>query len=133
MAKKKRNRGKGKGIFGVTTRMLMLAAAGLLMVTYGSMLVNPAKAWGFSLLGLLFVPLSLVNLVLLLWAVKRLSRSFVIPLLALLPSLFFIGRYVQIPSDDPVPAKNPTLKIVSYNVGRFAFHENESPGAGRRQ
>ncbi len=133
MAKKKRNRGKGKGIFGVTSRMLMLAAAGLLMVTYGSMLVNPAKAWGFSLLGLLFVPLSVINLVLLLWAVKRLSRSFVIPLLALLPSLFFIGRYVQIPSDDQEPATNPTLKIVSYNVGRFAFHDNESPGAGRRQ
>ena len=98
----------------------MLIVAGLLVLSYGSMLVNPAKAWGFSLLGLMFVPLSLVNLFLLLWALKRLSRSFVIPLLALLPAFFFIGRYVQLSSEDILPPEDPTVKIISYNVGRFA-------------
>lgn len=134
MAQKKTNRRKnGNRIFGLTSRMLMLLAAALLIVSYGSMLINPAKAWTLSLYGLLFVPLSLVNLFLLLWAVKRMSRSFVIPLLALLPSLFFIGRYVQISSEEPGPAVNPTVKIVSYNVGRFALPNGEVGAAGRGQ
>ena len=89
MAKKKK---KNNRFFGITSRVLMLIVAGLLVVSYGTVFINPAKAWGLSLLGLMFVPLSIMNMILLLWALKRLSRSFVIPLLALLPSFFFIGR-----------------------------------------
>ena len=74
----------------------MMVVAGLLILSYLSVLVNPAKAWGLSFIGLAFVPLSIANLFLLLWAIKRWSGSFVIPLLALLPSLFFLGRYVQL-------------------------------------
>ena len=104
----------------------MLITAGFLVLSYLSVLVNPAKAWGLSLVGLAFVPLSLVNLILLLWAIKRRSGAFVIPLLALLPSMFFLGRYVQISSDDIAPAEDPELKIVSYNVGRFALHASKA-------
>ena len=104
----------------------MLITAGFLVLSYLSVLVNPAKAWGLSLVGLAFVPLSLVNLILLLWAIKRRSGAFVIPLLALLPSMFFLGRYVQISSDDIAPAEDPELKIVSYNVGRFALHDSKA-------
>ena len=102
----------------------MLIVAGLLILSYLSVLVNPAKAWGFSFIGLAFVPLSVVNFFLLLWAIKRWSRSFVIPLLALLPSLFFLGRYVQLSSDEKPVAHDPELKIVSYNVGRFGLHDS---------
>ena len=131
MAKKKKK--TGSKIFGITSRVLMLIVAGLLVLSYVSTLVNPAKAWGFSLLGLMFVPLSVVNLLLLLWAAKRLSRSFVIPLLALLPSLFFLGRYVQISSDEVAPAQDPEIKIMSYNVGRFAFRDQSAGIASRAQ
>ncbi len=130
MAKKKK---KGNRIFGITSRVLMLIVAGLLVLSYCSMLVNPAKAWGFSLLGLMFVPLSIVNLLLLLWALKRLSRSFVIPLLALLPALFFMGRYVRFDSDKAEDVQDPTLRIMTYNVGRFALHDEASGIEGRRQ
>ena len=126
MARKKRRNRKGSRIFGITSRVLMLIVAGLLVLSYASMLINPAKAWGLSLLGLMFVPLSIVNLILLLWAIKRLSRSFVIPLLALLPSLFFIGRYVRLPSDEPDRPQEPVLKIISYNVGRFSLQDANS-------
>lgn len=121
MAKKTKK--TGNRIFGITSRVLMLIVAGLLVLSYASILVNPAKAWGFSLMGLMFVPLSVVNLLLLLWAAKRLSRSFIIPLLALLPSLFFIGRYVQLSSDEVAPPQDPTIKIMSYNVGRFLLRD----------
>ena len=131
MAKKRHK--KTPTIFGITSRVLMLVAAGLLVLSYGSMLVNPAKAWGLSLIGLMFVPLSVVNLLLFLWALKRLSRSFVIPLLALLPAFFFIGRYVQVSSKEMTPPTDPTLKVMSYNVGRFALQDKESGVNDRRR
>ena len=124
MAKKKTN--KGATFFGITSWVLMLIAAGLLVLSYGSMLINPAKAWGVSLVGLVFVPLSTVNLILLLWALKRRSRSFIVPLLALLPSFFFIGRYIQLSSDDGVMPLDPTFKIMTYNVGRFSMHDDKA-------
>lgn len=130
MAKKKK---KNIRFFGITSRVLMLIVAGLLVLSYLSVLVNPAKAWGFSIVGLAFVPLSIVNLFLLLWAVKRRSGSFVIPLLSLLPSLFFLGRYVQFPSDEQSMAQDPELKIISYNVGRFALHDSDMGIADRAQ
>ena len=133
MAKKKVKDKRGSRIFGITSRLLMLVAAGLLVMSYGAMLVNPAKAWGMTLLGLMFVPLSVVNLLLLLWALKRLSRSFVIPLLALLPSFFFLGRYVQLSQDRTTEPLDPTLKVISYNVGRFSLHDEDTGISGRAQ
>ena len=114
-------------IFGLTSRLLMLIVAGLLNLSYLSILVNPAKAWAISLIGLLFVPLSIINVILLLWAVKRLSKSFIIPLLALLPAFFFVGRYVRIDTEREREARveqnGETLKVISYNVGRFSAYD----------
>ena len=132
MVKDKKTK-KNIRFFGITSRVLMLIVAGLLILSYMSVLVNPAKAWGLSLMGLAFVPLSIANLFLLLWAAKRRSGSFVIPLLALLPSLFFVGRYVQLSSDEAKISQDPELKIVSYNVGRFALHDAKSGIMNRSQ
>lgn len=124
-----------KKIFGITSRLLMMIVAGLLILSYLSILINPAKVWMISLVGLLFVPLSLLNAFLLLWAVKRLSKSFVIPLLALLPAFFFVGRYVRIDTEEErserMAAEGERLKIVSYNVGRFAL-EDKAAGIDSR-
>ena len=115
--------------FGLTSRVLMLIVAGLLILSYASIVVNPAKVWFISLIGIFFVPLSVLNLLLLLWALKRRSKSFMIPLLALLPAFFFVGRYVQVDSEEDRIARmshtGKTLKVVSYNVGRFALDEGE--------
>ena len=118
MAKKKHNR-----FLGLTSRLVMLIVAGLLVLSYASIVVNPAKVWLISLVGIFFIPLSMANVLLLLWAIKRLSKSFLIPLLALLPALFFVNRYVKIESQEArierQAAAGNTLKVVSYNVGRF--------------
>jgi len=128
MAKKK-NR-----FFGFTSRLLMLIVAALLALSYLSIVINPAKIWSVSLSGIFFVPLMTLNLLLLLWALKRRSKSFLIPMLALLPSFFFIGRYVQFNSDEAidVPSSDRTVKIMTWNVGRFAMHE-ESAGLSDRE
>lgn len=111
---------------GITSRVLMLIAAGLLVMSYLSVLVNPARAWFMTLFGLFFFPLALLNLILLVWAVKRKSRSFLIPLVAFAPALFFAGRYVRIGGSDrqekiQTEASGENVRIVSYNVGRFSF------------
>ena len=128
-AKRKKTKAAGKRndvFFGITSRLLMSIVAALLMVSYASIVINPAKLWLLSLSGLLFVPLALANLLLLLWALKRRSRSALIPLLALTPGFFFLGRYVQFSSDDDYVPADPTLKIVSYNVGRFAQGDKDA-------
>ena len=116
--------------FGLTSRVLMLIVAGLLILSYASIVVNPAKVWFISLVGIFFVPLSLLNIFLLLWAIKRLSKSFLIPLLALVPAFFFAGRYVQFESDEDRVARmshsGNTVKIISYNVARFSFDNDPS-------
>ncbi len=115
-----------KGFFGVTSRVLMLIVAGLLVVSYVSMFINPSKTWWFTLFGLMFIPFTAFNFILLLWAIKRRSKTFVIPLLAIATSLLFIGRYIQFGDDDQVVSDDPTLKILSYNVGRFSTCDKDS-------
>lgn len=120
--------------FGITSRVLMLIVAALLALSYLSIVINPAKIWMVSLSGIFFVPLMTLNLLLLLWAFKRKSRSFVIPLLALLPSFFFIGRYVQFNSDETLaqPVSDNTVRVMTWNVGRFAMHDDEAGIATRK-
>ncbi len=127
MAKRKKTKRTRNIFFGITSRVLMLIVAALLALSYLSIVINPAQIWVVSLFGILFVPLMTMNVILLLWAVKRRSKSFMIPLLILLPSFFFIGRYVQFNSDETVgePVAENTVRMVSWNVGRFAMHDKD--------
>ena len=78
----------------LTFGTVSLALGGLLALSYVSVLVNPAKAWFFTIFGLLFIPV-----------------------LMLLPAIFLLGKYYQYKA--PEPEREPTLKVVSYNVGLF--------------
>ena len=80
--------------------------------------MDPAKAWFFTLFGLLYLPVFLLTLVFFLWSLFRRSRMRGMLLLVLLPSLFFFGRYFQFKGVEDAP--EPTLKVVSYNVGLYA-------------
>lgn len=104
---------------------LSLTAAGLLVLGYLSLVVDPAKAWVFTLFGLLY-PLSfLLTLFLFVWSLFRRSSMRGLLLLVLLPSIFFFRLYYQISGpDENGPA--PTLKVISYNVGLFTHGDNPS-------
>jgi len=95
-----------------------LILCGLLTLSYLSVIVNPAKAWFFTLFGLLFVPLVVLTFLFFLWAFFRRSRMTGLLLVMLLPALFLIGKYYQFKA--PEPEREPTLKVVTYNVGLFA-------------
>lgn len=108
----------------------MLMNGGVLILSYLSMFVNPEKAWFMTIFGILFLPLFVINLFLLLWAIARQSKAVVIPVLALLPSLLLINRYIQFADSSSQDAK-ADLKIVSYNVGKFAQPTSSKISAGR--
>lgn len=101
----------------------MIISAALLLVSFFSMFVNPAKAWFMTIFGLFFFPLLLCNLVLVCWAIFRRSSAVVIPLMALLPTAIMFGKFFQFRSSG-VEAEDG-LKIVSYNVGRFVSPDGE--------
>lgn len=131
--RKKNRRSGGLRFFGITSRALMTMAAALLVVSYLSLYVNPAHAWFMTVFGLLFVPLALLNVILLLWAIARRSRTVLIPLVVLLPACLLSGRYFQFGKDDfEQAAGGRELKILSYNVGRFASASKSSGIEGRR-
>ena len=120
---------------GVSARIVMSMLAGLQILSFLSVVATPAKVWILAIFGLLFLPLFVINLLLFLWALKRRSRSFIIPLAALLPSVFFIGGYFQMPSSGrPVESVegDETVKVVSYNVGRFLQAHGRDFPEGRR-
>ncbi len=117
---------------GIVARLLMLAAAFLLLMSYLSIVVSPAKAWPMSIFGLMFIPLAVLNLFLMVWAISRRSGSFLIPLIALLPSAVFMGRYVQFSSGAEERTED-TFKIVTYNIGHYAAGAIESENASSRR
>ena len=95
----------------------MAISAGLLLLSYLSSYVNPAKAWFMTLFGLLYAPILTVNLVLLVWALFRRSRAFIIPLVAILPSVFIIGKYYR-PASGTVSEDERDLRIITYRSSR---------------
>ena len=120
---------------GISARVMMSCAAALLLLSFLSVVADPAKAWFFTIFGLLFIPLFIVNLILFVWALKRRSKSFVIPVIALLPSIFFIGAYFQFPSSSrpAMPSdEESAVRIVTYNVGRFMQPDKKKVTGGRK-
>ncbi len=106
----------------IAARLLMILAAFLLLLSYASMVANPAQAWYMTIFGLAFVPLALLNCLFLFIAIRRGSRSLMIPLLVLLPSLLFIGRYFQFSSGaEKAEDGVQTIKVLTYNVGHFSL------------
>lgn len=119
--------------FGLTSRVLMLIAAALLVLSFAAMFVNPAKLWMISVIGILFIPLYAVNCFLLLWTAMRRSKAFVIPMLALLPACLFLGRYFRFSNEPDFPVDGKPVRIVTWNVGRFVHYDGESGLEGWRE
>jgi len=110
---------KKHGLFSrITFGTASLILSGLLALSYVSFIVNPAKAWYFTIFGLLFIPLVVLTFGFFLWAFFRRSRMTALLLVMLLPAIFHIGKYYQCKA--PEPEREATLKVVSYNVGLFA-------------
>lgn len=131
---RRKKKGQGRRVFfGLTSRVLMIFVAVLMALSYLSFAVNPAKFWLVSLFGLAFLPLLATNFALLIWALIRRSKAFIIPLVAILPCIFFLGRYVQFSFGADESQGNEDVKMISYNLGRFSLSHKDAGVDGRTQ
>ncbi len=131
----KRSSRKGGWTFiGISGRAALTVIVVLLTLSYLSYVINPAKAWFFSIFGMLFFPLLLLDIIFLVWALKRRSRTAIVAFLILIPSVFYLSGYVRLPRGNypAEPAEGAeTLKVVSYNVGRFNQSSKKFTGPTR--
>lgn len=102
----------------------MTISAVLLIISYLSVYINPARAWFMTIFGLLFFPLLIVNFILFVWAILRRSRAVIIPLVAIIPAFMISGKFFRLTTAGGEDNADG-LKIVSYNVGRFALPQGE--------
>ena len=72
----------------LTFGTVSLALGGLLALSYVSVLVNPAKAWFFTIFGLLFIPVLVLTVLFFIWALFRRSRMTGFLLVMILPAIF---------------------------------------------
>ena len=95
----------------------------LLVLSYCSVIFDPAKFWFFTLFGLLYPLFLVITLGLFVWALFRRSSMKGLLLAVLLPSFFFAGRYYQ--PHWKSPEGTPSLKVISYNVGLFVHSDRQ--------
>jgi endonuclease/exonuclease/phosphatase family metal-dependent hydrolase len=104
--------------------LLALVAAGALLISYLALFLNPTDYPVTMFFGLYYIPILLINLLILLFALFRYRRALLIPIVALLPTLLVADRFVKFGRESQQPA-GPSIKVLSYNLGRY-------DGGGRR-
>ncbi len=120
MKKKKQGRfGLGR-LISVT---ILLISAVALLISYASIFVSPSRFWPPLFFGLYYIPIAFWNLFLMIIAIIRRKKRLLIPLLALLPSLFFFDMFVKLGNTSPDEEKEG-IRIVTYNVGRYALNKD---------
>lgn len=119
MTEKKKRHWLSRLSFGTVSLVMSV----LLVLSYCSVIFDPAKFWLFTVFGFLYPLFLVITLVLFLWSLFRRSSMRGLLLLVLLPSLFFAGRYYQ-PHWKQLEGE-PALKVLSYNVGLFAHGDKE--------
>ena len=103
---------------GVVFALLAAVAAGALLISCLAPFLHPTKHSVLMLFGLYYIPLFLLNLLLLLIAIFRHPRSLLILVVGLLPTLLLADRFVKFGREEEMPA-GPSFKILTYNVGRY--------------
>ena len=76
-------------------RLVATVCCILLLLSYVSVLIDPGIFPLAGFFGLYFIPMLAVNVLLLVLALLRWSSSAWIPVIALLPSLFFVGFFFR--------------------------------------
>lgn len=110
---------KRKRTFGfVLFTLLAILAAGCLLISYLALFFNPKDYPVLMFFGLYYIPILLLNLLILLVALFRHRRALLIPVIALLPTLLVADRFVKFGREAQAP-EGPGIKVLSYNLGRY--------------
>jgi len=101
------------------SRLIIIPAAAALVLSYISIYINPVKFSIPLFFGLYFIPLVLLNLLILLIGVIRRSGAVWLTFIALLPSILYAELFVRW-GEVQKEQEGIALKICTYNVGLFA-------------
>ena len=111
---------KRKRTFGSTLfTLLALVSAAALLFSYLSLFFDPTDFRLPMFFGLYFIPILLLNLLLLLVALFKYPRALLIPVIALIPTLFLADRFVKFGREEQQLSGKP-VKVLTYNLGRYA-------------
>ena len=109
---------RGLSVWQILFRVLVIISAAALCISYLSIFIDP----GFMALpyffGLYYIPIFILNVILLIIGLVRMRRYLVISLLALLPALFFADLFVKFGGEEK-SVSGDEVKVMSYNVGGF--------------
>ena len=111
-------RKKHSWLFRLSFAGVSVMMSALLLLACVSVVVDPAKVWWMTLFGLLYPLVFPITFILFIWSLFRRSHMRGLLAIALIPSIFFAGKYYRFTS--PAEDAEGELKIVSYNVGLFA-------------
>ena len=107
----------------VSFRLVATVFCILLLLSYVSVLIDPGTFPPAGFFGLYFIPVLAVNVLLLVLALLRWSSSVWIPVIAILPSLFFAGFFFRAGDRNSLPEKvvseTDGLKALTWNIGGF--------------
>lgn len=122
-SKKKRKTPKVKysntftfGAFLFKTIVIVFAVA--LFLAYVSVYIKSSDLSFLMFFGLYYIPIFFVNLLLFFVAFIKLKKIAFLPLIALLPAMFYADLFFRLRKEEPLPDGSP-IKVMTYNVGRF--------------
>lgn len=111
---------KRKRTFGSTLfSLLALVTAAALLLSYLALFFNPTEYPVPMFFGLYFIPILLLNMLMLLIALLQFRRTLLIPIIALIPTLFLADRFVKFGREEQEHPGKP-VKVLTYNLGRYA-------------
>lgn len=117
--RKSKNSRKNRAPFGVriyNSAVIIFAVA--LAVAYLSVYINPRVMWLPMFFGLYFVPIALLNILLFILGILLRRATFLICLVALVPTLIYSDQFLKIGNEQQVSERDG-VKIMTYNVGGF--------------
>ena len=97
---------------------LAVVAAAAVLISYQALLFNPKDYPLPMYFGLYFIPILLLNGLILLVALLRGRRTLLIPVVAMVPTLFLADRFVRFGREES-SLTGKGVKVLSYNLGRY--------------
>lgn len=117
--------------------LTMLGSALALMLSYLSPMVDPYDSWLIAFLGLATPLLMVANLIFLLILGIKLSKWALIPLIAIMLGVGYIGDFLQITFTTKYPTdkkyNGTEIKVLTYNVHGFRLSQDKFGGNMKEQ
>ena len=96
-----------------------IAAAIALLLSCASQFFRPSRFPVLLYFGLYYIPLLILNILILVIAILRRKLTLFIPLIALIPTLLLADRYVKVGREES-PLSGRNVSVLTYNIGRYS-------------